>query len=74
MHALQRLSLDIVLRNDPFPRVGVPDVVAFAEIIQEVLAADAEGCFEGVGRIVDARVDDLAVAGGRFGPDGGVAF
>lgn len=36
--------------------------------------ADAEGRFEGVGRVVYPRVDDLAVAGGRFGADGGVAF
>jgi hypothetical protein len=50
------------------------DGVGLAQGVEEVLAADAEGGLEGVGAVVDARVDDLAVAGGGFGADLGVAL
>lgn len=45
-----------------------------AELVEQVLAADAEPRLEAGFSVVDARVDDLAVARRGFGADGEVAL
>jgi hypothetical protein len=44
------------------------------ELVEQVLPADAEFRLEAGFAVVDARVDDLAVARGGFCADGGVAL
>lgn len=66
VHALERLALLRRLRDDPFARVAVGHAVPAAEVVQQLLAPDAEVGLEGVRAVVDARVDDLAVAGRRL--------
>lgn len=41
VYALERFPLDVVLRNNPFPRSAVPYAVSRAQLIQHLLAADA---------------------------------
>lgn len=74
LNLLKRGALLLGLRDDPLARVAEADIVARAELVQQVLAADAQAGLEGRGAVVDARVDDLAVARGGFGADGGVAL
>jgi hypothetical protein len=38
--------LDVVLGDDPFACAAMADVVLLAELVEEVLAADAEFCFQ----------------------------
>lgn len=45
-----------------------------AQLIEQVPPADAEPRLEAGFAVVDARVDDLAVARGGFCADGGVAL
>lgn len=70
----QRLLLPLILRNDPLARPLEPDAVLFAQLVQQILAADAQLRLEAAGPVVDSRVDDLAVARARFGADGAVAL
>jgi hypothetical protein len=51
--------LFFILRDDPFLRVAVRDAVSGAELVEEVLAADAEVCFLGCCAVVEACVDYL---------------
>lgn len=50
------------------------NAVSLAELVEEVLPADAELRLEAGLSVVDARVDDLAVARRGLGADGGVAL
>lgn len=74
VHTLQRLPLPLVLRDDPLPRLAVRHAAGGAEVVEALPAADAECRLEGGGRVVEARVDDLAVAGGGLGAEGWVAL
>ncbi|KAF7560029.1 hypothetical protein G7046_g4099 [Stylonectria norvegica] len=49
-----------------------PSLTTSAPLTQRVLAADAQLGLEAAGRVVDARVDDLAVARAGLGADGAV--
>jgi hypothetical protein len=50
-----------VLRDNPFLCVPVWDALFCAEVVHHLFAADAEFRFEGVGSVVDPRVDDLVI-------------
>lgn len=50
------------------------NVMRLAELVQEVLPADAELRLETRFAVVDARVDDLAVARRGLGADSGVTL
>jgi hypothetical protein len=47
------------LGDDPFFGVAVGNGVLEAQLVEEIAAADAEFCFQGVGGVVEASVDDL---------------
>lgn len=74
MDLLKRLPLSLILRDDPLASAAVADVVLLAELVQQVLAADAQLRLEAGRAVVDARVDDLAVARARLGAHGVVAL
>lgn len=74
IHLFQRLPLPLILRDDPLPRLAVRHAAGSAEVVEALAAADAQGGLEGGGRVVEAGVDDLAVAGGGLGAEGGVAL
>lgn len=63
---LELVALRLVLGHDPFARVAVRHRVLGAEVVQQLPAPHAELRLERRGRVVDARVDDLAVARRRF--------
>jgi hypothetical protein len=71
---LQGLSLRVVLSNEPLARPAIGDAVLVAELVQQVLSAEAELRLEGVLAVVDAGVDDLAVARAGLRADGGVTL
>lgn len=71
---LQGLPLRVVLGDEPLARPAVGDAVPVAELVQQVLAAEAELRLEGVFAVVDAGVDDLAVARAGLCADGGVTL
>ena len=52
----------------------MPRIMPRAEVVQQVLTLNAQGGFEGGGRIVNARVNDLAVARGGFRAHCGMSF
>lgn len=54
-----------VLRDDPFLRVAVGDASFCAEVVHHLFAADAEFGFEGVGPVVDPRMDYLTIQRSR---------
>lgn len=70
----QRLLLLLILRNDPLARPLEADAVRLAQLVQQILAADAQLRLEAAGPVVDARVDYLAVARASLGADGVVAL
>jgi hypothetical protein len=47
------------LGDDPFFGVAVGDGVLGAQLVEEIAATDAEFCFQGVGGVVEACMDDL---------------
>src|SRR4029077_15604087 len=47
---------------DEFAGVAERDVVFGAEVVHQAVAFDAEACFEGIFRVVDAGMDDATVA------------
>lgn len=55
------VPLLLVLRDDPFLCVSVRDSGRGAELVEEVFAADAEGCFLAGGAVVQACVDYLFI-------------
>ena len=40
------ILLDVILGDDPFASAAMADVVPLAELVEEVLSADAEFCFQ----------------------------
>lgn len=70
MQPLQLLHLLRVLRDDPLLGAPVRDVRVRRELVQHLLAAQAEFRLQRVGPVVDARVDDFRVAAARLGPHG----
>lgn len=48
------------LSDNPLFGVAVGNGVLRAEIVEEIAAADAEFCFEGISWVVEAGVDDLS--------------
>lgn len=66
VHALERLALARRLRDDELARVAVGHAVAGAKVVEQLFAADAEAGLERRRAVVDARVDDLAVARRRL--------
>lgn len=71
---LEGRELEVVLGYDPFPCAAVRDVMLRTEGVEQFLASEAEGSFEGVSTVVYACVDHLAVAGRGFCSDGIVAL
>lgn len=59
-------ELGVVRREDEFAGLAVSELAGLAALVQELAAADAEGGFERVGRVVNARVDHFAVPGRRL--------
>lgn len=55
-------NLLIISREDQFAGLSVPDSVLSTPLVQQVASADAQRRLERLGRVVDARMDDLAVA------------
>ena len=74
MHVLEGAHLALRLRDDPLARIAVRHGVLLAEGVEELLAADAQLRLEGARAVVDARVDNLAVARGGLGAGEGVAL
>ena len=56
---LEGFPLRRILGDDPFARVAMRDRVLLAELVQQVLAAQAKTCFEGIGPVIEAGMDDL---------------
>src|SRR5215469_5889023 len=54
-----------VFRHDEFPRCPMGHAVAFAELLGQAISLNTMTSFPGIGRVVDAGVDDAAVAGAR---------
>lgn len=52
----------VIRREDQFAGLSVPDSVLSTPLVQQVASADAERRLERSGWVVDARMDDLAVA------------
>ena len=46
MKLCEGFLLDVILGDDPFTCAAMADVVLLAELVEEVLAADAEFCFQ----------------------------
>lgn len=57
--AFQGSELRVVLRDDPFARVAVGDVVFGTEFIQEGFASDAEVRLGGIRAVVQSSMDHL---------------
>lgn len=51
-----------IRREDQFASLSVPDSVSSTPLVQQVASADAQRRLERLGRVVDPRMDDLAVA------------
>ncbi|EFW98773.1 l-2-hydroxyglutarate mitochondrial precursor [Grosmannia clavigera kw1407] len=72
--ALQCGELGGRLGHQPLARAAMRHAVRGTKVVQQPAAADAELRLERVGAVVEAGVDDLAVARGCLRADGGVAF
>ena len=70
----EALLLASLERQEPLPRPLERDVVRLAERREAPVPGDAEPRFPRPRRVVDPRVEDLAVAGARLAPRAGVAF
>ena len=60
-HALQRIKLRLVNRDDQLADAVRPHAVRRAPFVQQRVALDAQRVLQRSGRIVDARMDDAAV-------------
>lgn len=60
---LEISEVRLCLGHDPFGDLLVLDVVFITELVEELVASDAEAGLEGICWIVEAGVDHFAVAG-----------
>ncbi len=67
---LQLRRFSVVVRHDQLAAAPVMHAVRRAVVVQQRLAAHAQQCAQRAGRVVDAGVDDLAVACAGHGAEG----
>lgn len=56
-------EIRLCLGYDPFGDLSVLDIVFVTDVVEEMVASDAEAGFEGICWVVEAGMDHFAIAG-----------